>query len=167
MVRTSGLVALLFALAPASRGDDTKPFTDAEFVKDAASGGMLEVELGKVAAAKAKNADVKAFAERMVKDHSAANEKLKAAAKAAGHTAPTELNDKHQKTLDKFKDYKGTDFDKDYVECMVKDHEEAAKAFEKASKEAKDAGLKRFAADTLPVVKQHLEVAKKLPGGGK
>jgi putative membrane protein len=102
MVRVAGLVALSFAFAPVSRGDDAKPFTDAGFVMDAGSGGMLEVELGEVAAAKAKNADVKAFAERMVKDHTAANEKLKAT--AAGHAVPTKLNDKHQKALDKFKD---------------------------------------------------------------
>jgi len=162
MIRVSSFVALVAAFAASGRADDAKPFTDAEFVKAAGSGGMLEVELGKVAAAKAKNADVKAFAERMVKDHTAANAKLKNAAKAANLAIPAKLNDEHQKTLDKFKDYKGSDFDKDYVDCMVKDHEEDTKAFARASKEAKDPGVKSFAAETLPVVQQHLEAVKKL-----
>jgi len=165
MVRTVSCFALLLAVS--ARAEDTKPFTDADFVKAAASGGMMEVELGKVVAAKAKNADVKAFAERMVKDHSAANEKLKTAAKAAGLAVPDKLNDEHQKTLDKFKDYKGTDFDKDYVDCMVKDHEEDVKAFTRASQEAKDPNVKAFATETAPVVKQHLEAVKKLQTASK
>jgi len=169
MLRPLSFLALVLALGftGGSRADDKKPFSDAEFVKEAGSGGMLEVELGKVAAMKAKNADVKAFAERMVKDHTAANAKLKTAAKTAGFSVPEKLMDEHQKSLDKFKNYKGTDFDKDYVDAMVKDHEEDVQAFTRASKEAKDARVKAFAADTLPVVQQHLEAAKKLHNRSK
>jgi len=167
MVRILGCCVLALAFTTSGGADDKKPFTDAEFVKEAGSGGMLEVELGKVVAAKAKNGDVKAFAERMVKDHTAANAKLKNAAKSAGLAIPAKLNDEHQKTLDKFKDYKGTDFDQEYVDCMAKDHEEDVKAFTRASKEAKDAGVKAFAAETLPVVQQHLEVVKKLQSRSK
>ena len=158
-------LAAAFALVAgitSARADDKKPLDDATFVKMAASGGMLEVELGKIAAAKAKNADVKKFGEHMVKDHSKANEELKAAAKAAGIEVPAKLTDKNQKTLDMFKDFKGDDFDRAYVKDMVKDHEEDVAMFTRASKELKNKDLKDFATKTLPTLKEHLEMIKKL-----
>jgi len=157
----------LFAAVLGARAEDKKPapdqpFDDQTFVNMAASDGMHEVELGKIAAAKAKNDDVKKFAEMMIKDHTAANEELKGAAKAANIPVPDKLSDKHQKDLDMFKDYKGTDFDKDYMKHMVADHTEAVALFTRASKEAKSKEIKDFATKTLPVIQKHLEEAKKL-----
>jgi len=141
---------------------DSKPFDDAEFVKMAGSGGMHEVELGKLAAAKAQNEAVKKFGQQMVTDHSKANEELKAAAKDAGLMVPDKMIDQHQKEFDKFKDLAGADFDRKYVEHMIKDHEEDVAEFTRASKEAKNPSIKAFAAKTLPVIKTHLEEVKKL-----
>jgi putative membrane protein len=161
-------VAALFAAVIGARADDkkaaddAKPLDDATFVKKAGIGGLHEVELSKVAAARAKNDDVKKFGERMVKDHSKANDELKAAATAAGLEVPTKLDDKHQKHLDMFKDYKGDNFDAEYVKHMIKDHEEDVALFTRASKELKNSELKAFATKTLPVVKEHLEMVKKL-----
>ena len=123
---------------------------------------MHEVELGKIVAAAAKSDDVKKFAEQMVKDHTKANEELKTAAKAANIAVPEKIDAKHQKHLDMFKDYKGTDFDQDYMKHMVTDHTEAVALFTRASKEAKNKELKDFATKTLPTVQAHLEEAKKL-----
>lgn len=148
-----------------TRADDKKgdqPFDDATFVKKAASGGMLEVELGKVAAKQAKRDDVKKFGEQMVADHTKANEELKAAAKAAGLEVPTKLGDEHAKHFDMFANYKGTDFDRDYAKHMVKDHEEDVALFTRASKEAKSKDIKDFATKTLPTLQKHLEMAKKI-----
>lgn len=156
--------AVLLAGAFGLRADDKKdaPLDDATFVKKAASGGMLEVELGKVAAKMAKNDDIKKFGERMVKDHTKANEELKTAAKAAGVEVPAKLTDEHAKHFDMFANYKGTDFDRDYAKHMLKDHEEDVALFTRASKELKSKELKDFATKTLPVLQQHLEEAKKL-----
>jgi len=161
-----GPAALLLAaaLVPLA-ADDTKPaaaFDDAQFVAEAASGGMHEVELGKVAATKAKNEAVKKFGQMMVDDHSKANEELKKAAQSAGLTVPAKMNDHHQKELDKFKNYEGQDFDREYVKHMVDDHEKDVKEFTRASKDAKNAAVKGFATKTLPVLQGHLEKAKKL-----
>jgi putative membrane protein len=161
-----GALAILAAVIGA-RADDKppagdQPFDDTTFVKMAASDGMHEVELGKIGTAKAKNDDVKKFAEMMVKDHTKANEELKAAAKAANITVPEGLDEKHQKHVDHFKNYKGTDFDADYMKHMVTDHTEAVALFTRASKEAKNTELKDFATKTLPVIQGHLEQAKKL-----
>jgi len=166
MLQKTKLLAALVILAGAIgiRAED-KPgaaFDDAKFVTMAASDGMHEVELGKIAATQAKNDDVKKFGEMMVKDHSKANEELKAAAKAAGITVPEKIDEKHQKHIDAFKNYKGTNFDADYMKHMVTDHTQAVALFTRASKDAKNPQIKDFATKTLPVIQGHLEQAKKL-----
>jgi len=167
MVRKTTLVAAvaLLAVVIGVRAEDKPPadaFDDATFVKMAANDGMHEVELGKIAQVQAKNDDVKKFAETMVKDHTKANEELKTAAKAANIAVPDKIDDKHQKEIDRFKDYKGTNFDADYMKHMVTDHTEAVTLFTRASKEAKNKELKDFATKTLPTIQAHLEQAKKL-----
>ncbi|QJW93552.1 DUF4142 domain-containing protein [Frigoriglobus tundricola] len=168
MFRTTKLFAsvALIAIALGARADDKpaadQPFDDATFVKKAAIGGMYEVQVGKAVAPQAKNDDVKKFAEKMVKDHTTANEELKAAALSAGIPVPTKLDDKHQQKFESFKSYKGTNLDQDYVKDMVKDHEEDVALFTRASKEAKDAAIKNFATKTLPTLQKHLEMVKKL-----
>jgi putative membrane protein len=166
MVHRLKLVAVIgfFAVVVGARAEDKKgePFDDTSFVKMAASDGMHEVELGKIGAAQAKNDDVKKFAQQMVKDHSQANEELKAAAKAANIAVPEKLDEKHQKHVDAFKNYKGTNFDGDYMKHMVADHAQAVALFTRASKEAKHKELKDFATKTLPTIQGHLEQAKKL-----
>jgi len=154
-------LALLTGLA-AGRAEDKKAFDDNTFVAMAASGGMHEVELGKIAAGRAKNEDVKKFAQKMVDDHSKANDELRAAAKEAAIPVPDKMLEKHQKDVDTFKNYKGDNFDRDYVSHMVKDHEQDVKLFTRASKEAKNPQVKAFAQKTLPVLQGHLEQVKKI-----
>ena len=156
------LTGLLAAQAQDRKSEDTRPFDDQEFVKTAASAGMHEVELSKLAVTKARSDEVKKFAQKMVDDHSKANEELKAAAKQASLTVPDKMLDKHQKHVDEFKEYKGDNFDADYIKHTLKDHEESVALFGRAEKEAKNAQIKAFATKTLPVIKEHLEMAKKL-----
>jgi putative membrane protein len=159
---------LFFVASIATTGEDRKPgagsepFDDVTFVAKAASGGIHEVELGKLAATRAMREDVKKFAQKMVEDHTKANEELKKAAQAAGLRVPEKMNDENQKEFDHFKDYKGADFDKQYLKHMLEDHEKDVAEFTQASKEAKNPQVKAFAAKTLPVIQEHLELVKKL-----
>ena len=134
--------------------------SDSSFVEDAANGGMAEVEFGKVASTKATNPEVKKFAQMMVTDHTAANNALKALAGKKGWKLPTELDSSHKSTLDKLKGYSGAEFDKEYVEEMVNDHETDVKAFQDKAKNATDPDLKAFAEKTLPVLQKHLDAIK-------
>src|SRR5262245_48560957 len=119
-------VALLAAVAGARAADKkAAPFDDATFVRTAGIDGMDEFHLGKLVAERTKNDDVKKFAELMVKDHTAANESLKAAAKEAGIAVPEKIDDAHQQKYEAFKAYKGKDFDGDYIREMVKGHTDA------------------------------------------
>ena len=160
-------LSCLFGFVPAWASDEDqkpgeKPFDDAEFVQKAASGGMHEVALGKIAAAKATSEPVKKFAEQMVTDHGKLNEQLKKAAGAAGLAVPEVMNEQHQKEVDRFQNYKGRDFDRDYVTHMIADHEKDLAAFTRATKEAKQPAIKEFATKALPVVQEHLKEIKKL-----
>jgi putative membrane protein len=134
---------------------------DTEFMTEAASGGMMEVELGQLASNKAVSADVKKFAKMMVDDHSKANSELKSLAAQKGITLPTMLMEKHQKMVNDLTAKMGKDFDKEYMNMMVDDHKEDIDAFEKAAEKGNDADLKAFAAKTIPTLKQHLEMAEK------
>jgi putative membrane protein len=131
-----------------------------DFMKDAAIGGMTEVELGKLAAQKARNADVKKFAQMMVTDHSKANDELKSLAQKKNITLPSALDSDHQADVDELKSEAPDDFDKEYVEMMVDDHEKDVAEFERQSQNSPDADVKAFAAKTLPVLKKHLDAIK-------
>jgi len=123
---------------------------DKAFIKDAAKGGMMEVAMGRVAEENATNSEVKSFGGRMVKDHSNANEELKAIAKEKGVELPAE------KEAGKWKS------DKDYMDAMVKDHEKDLAAFEKEAKDGSDPDVKNFASKTAKTVRKHLDMAKEI-----
>ena len=139
-----------------------KVFDDAEFVKMAASGGMHEVELGKMAAEKAKSTEVKKLGQMMVDDHTKAGEALKAVAVAHKLELPAKMMEKHQKMVDKFKELKDEAFDKEYVKHAVMSHEMSVAAYTRAIKEAKNPDLRDFATKTLPTLQSHLKLAKEL-----
>ena len=129
-----------------------------DFLKAAAQGGMAEVKLGNLAATKSQNAEVKAFGKLMVADHTKANTELTALAKKKNISLPSDIGS-HQSTVDDLT--KATsDFDKNYVNDMVKDHEEDVAAFQKQADSATDPDVKAFAAKTLPTLKSHLEKIK-------
>jgi putative membrane protein len=140
---------------------------DKGFAMKAAQGGMLEVELGKVAQDKASASNVKDFGAKMVTDHSAANDKLKAIAEQKGWNVPDKLDAKHQAVVDKLSGMSGAAFDKAYVAEMVKDHESDAAAFQKEADSTQDPDMKTFATDTLETVKMHLHMIKDIQSGMK
>lgn len=137
---------------------------DKEFVDKAAQGGMAEVQLGQMAASKAQSADVKAFGQKMVQDHSNANTELKSVAAKQGVSLPTEVSAKQKEDMDKLSKLSGAAFDKEYVKMMVADHEKDVAEFQKQSEAGTDAELKSFAAKTVPILKAHLETIKGING---
>lgn len=135
---------------------------DKEFVSKAGMGGMAEVQIGNLALQNATNAEVKAFAQRMVDDHSKANAELQQLATTKGLALPTELSGEPKGMLDHLSSLHGADFDKTYMKHMVEDHEKDVAEFDKASTSATDNDLKAWAGKTLPTLKDHLEHAKRV-----
>jgi putative membrane protein len=135
---------------------------DKDFAMKAAQGNMAEVNGGNTAAQKGTSADVKTFGNRMVSDHGKALDELKQLAQTKGIALPSDVNAEQKKEADKLSKLSGAAFDKEYADAMVKDHQEDVAEFDKASKNAQDPDLKAWAAKTLPVIQDHLKMAKEM-----
>jgi putative membrane protein len=149
---------------------ETLAGTDRDFVDKAGSDGMLEVKLGQTATDKAVDPRVKAFGQRMVTDHSRANDELTQLAQRKGVTLSKELNPTHQQTVDRFSAMSGREFDKAYMDDMVKDHQKDIEEFRKQADQGQDPDVKSWAKSTLPTLEDHLkqaqETQRSLAGGG-
>ncbi len=156
-MRRMGLI-LLLAIPVTGLGAGSNP--DSAFYKEAAEGGMAEVDMGALAEQKASNSSVKDFGAMMVKDHSAANDKLKAIAASKNVSLPTSASMGQMATETKLKALSGDTFDKSYIKGMIKDHETDIALFEKESASGQDPDAKAFAAATLPTLKTHLRKIK-------
>ncbi|MBE0595749.1 MAG: DUF4142 domain-containing protein [Desulfuromonadales bacterium] len=133
---------------------------DQKFVKKAALGGLMEVELGQLAQEKGEASEVQEFGRRMVEDHGQANSELSQLAQQKGWELPTELDQKHQNTVDQLQRHSGEEFDQRYMREMVKDHTKDVRKFEKAKEKVSDPELLAFIEKTLPVLEEHLQLAR-------
>jgi putative membrane protein len=130
------------------------------FMTAAAQGGMMEVELGKLASTKAQNAEVKAFGKKMVEDHTKANTELKALAAKKNVELPKEMSGAQKAEVERLSKLSGAEFDREYVKLMVDDHDEDLEAFQEQADDAEDADVKAFAAKHVPILKTHYEMIK-------
>jgi putative membrane protein len=130
---------------------------DASFYKSAAEGGIAEVDAGRLAQEKANSQQVKDFGAMMVKDHSAANEKLQALASSKGITLPTSPSAAQMATKAKLDVLSGDTFDKSYVKGQISAHQQTVALFRKEISSGQDADAKAFASATLPTVRAHLK----------
>lgn len=130
---------------------------DVEFAVKAANGGMMEVKMGELAQKNGSAANVKAFGKMMATDHGKANEELKSLAAQKNITLPTTLGNDMQEKYDKMAKKTGKEFDKDYVDMMVKDHKHDVDAFKEEANDGKNADIKAFASKTLPTLEMHLQ----------
>jgi putative membrane protein len=151
----------------AAAGKSSLAKQDEQFVLKAAQGGMVEVRLGELASQKGGSAQVKEFGSMMVKDHGKANQELTELAGKKGVALSTELDSKHQSTVDRLGKLTGDAFDKAYTAEMVADHKKDVAEFEKAAKSATDPDIKAWAEKTLPTLQAHLQHAQGLSKGGK
>jgi putative membrane protein len=135
---------------------------DKKFAKEAALGGLTEVELGKLAQQKASSDAVKQFAQKMIDDHTKANDELKQAASKGGLQLPDALDKKHQSRVDKLSKLSGAEFDKAYIKDQMKDHQEDVRKFHAEAENGTDPTIKEFASKTVPTLEQHLQMVKDL-----
>jgi len=139
--------------------------SDQDFVNAAAQAGIAEVEASKLALDKSKDEAVRKFAQRMVDDHTKANEKLKAIAQSKNLKVATWPSKKQQKKIDSLRKVSGGEFDERYAEFFgVPAHKEAINLFEREAKSGNDKDLRQFAQDTLPTLREHLQMAQGLQG---
>lgn len=162
MRKLLALIALLPAFALAATENP-----DHDFYTKAAAGGMQEVEMAKLAEQNAKSAQVKSFAEMMVKDHTAANDKLKNLAATKGVPLPEELSTTQKASVDTLKMHSSSDFDDAYIKAQIDAHEDTVALLQKEISNGKDADARAFASKMLPTVQQHLEKIKEISASNK
>src|SRR5690242_12938136 len=133
------------------------------FVQQAAQTGMTEIEAAKVALARSQDPGIRSFAQRMVKDHAQSNLELADLATTKGISAPTRLDAEHQAMLDDIASKPDKDFDRTYSAHMHMGHTKALALFEAAAN-SPDAAVSGFAKKTLPTLREHQQLAEKLPG---
>jgi putative membrane protein len=133
------------------------------FIKTAIQHNYAEIDVGKLAQDKGKSPEVKAFGEKMVKDHSDANQKAIAAAQQMGIDPPKRADVSHEAEYLKLKVLSGDSFDKSFAKGMLKDHQNDVKQFQKESSKSDAAG--QFAKETLPTLQEHLSMAQQLNQG--
>jgi putative membrane protein len=130
-----------------------------DFVKEAATSDMLEIEAAKIAEQKG-NAEEKKFADQMVNDHTKTSADLKSMTPSGEQSSiPTKLDDSAQNKLDKLRDAKPEDFASVFDPMQVSAHKDAVSLFERYAKSGDDAKLKDWAGKTLPTLQHHLEMA--------
>jgi putative membrane protein len=162
----AGTIVLGLAAAPAfagqtaSKAPRSSGSADVDFLVDAAKGGLAEVELGQLAADKAASDEVKKFGQRMVSDHSKANDELKSLAQSKSIKLPTEVDAKDKATHDRLAKLSGAAFDRAYMQHMLADHRKDVNAFKKESTSGKDSEVKAWASKTLPTLEEHLKLAQ-------
>ena len=139
------------------------PQADKDFMANAASGGIAEVEMARVALDKSTSAAVKGHAQHMINDHTKANEELRRIATAKGITLSDVPNASHKAMVDKISATPASDFDKTYIaEAGVKAHQEMQTLFRNESTSGLDPDVKAFATKTLPTVETHLKQSEKI-----
>jgi len=152
-------VAALWGL-PAAQAQNLSA-QDQKFIQDAAKGGMMEVQMGRLAMEKGQSQAVKNLSQRLIDDHSKGNRELEALAKRKGVTLPPD--DAKMVYAMPLASKSGADFDREFARALVEDHQKDIVAFEKQASSGSDADVKNWAKETLPTLRAHLSAAQALP----
>jgi putative membrane protein len=134
---------------------------DRQFMMDAAKGGMTEVHVAQMGIEHGMNRDVKRFAQRLVNDHTKANQELMALAKTKSVQLPPD--DPKMASSMPIAKATGAAFDEEFAKMMVDDHQKTVALFEKEANSGSDPDVKNWASKTLPTLRSHLTEAKVLP----
>jgi putative membrane protein len=155
-------VSLLAVSGPAAAQLQVVNNADRAFINKAATDGAAEVELGRLATLRAARPSVRSFGERMVIDHGRSNAELAALAQSKGLALPTLLEPSQQVMRDRLNSLTGADFDRAYMSEMVRDHTEDIAVFERAAEVSADPDIKAWAARSLPMLRDHLALARQV-----
>jgi putative membrane protein len=147
----------LEAAKPAA--DHSNP-QDKLFVRQAALGNRAEVELGQLAGKKAESQPVREFAQHMIEDHGKSGDLLRKVSRGVNANIPKELDPEHQSVRAKLEKASGKEFDVAYIAAMIQDHQRTANLLQWEISNGQSESLKKYAADTLPDVMEHLEMAQ-------
>jgi putative membrane protein len=136
---------------------------DRNFIEDQLQDGQAEIRLGQLASERASSPRVKEFAQMMVQDHTKAGNELREIVQQA-NLQLEQGDQEHQDLIERLSKLSGAEFDREYMEAMVNDHEDAVSELERRT-DNENPQIRQYAANTLPVVRQHLERAQEIQKG--
>jgi putative membrane protein len=151
-----GAIALLGVISLTASAQLSKQ--DREFVLKAAQGGLFEVQANQMGVNRSRNAEIKQASRRMVKDHTAANNELKALARNKGIVLPTQTDAKHRAILSRLQRLSGMQFDREHVTSQLKAHQETIALFKKQAKHGKDKDLVAWARGLIMDLETHHDI---------
>jgi putative membrane protein len=154
-----GAAAIVAGIAPAA--ETTMP-KDQVFLMEAAASQKAEIALGQMAIERGKNDRVKQFGRRMIEDHQKAGREVKQLASQAALEPAADPPTVHKDKAQHIAQLSGKEFDRTYIGYMLKDHIKDVTEFERGAKELKNARVQQWASATLPVLKEHLKMAKNI-----
>lgn len=138
------------------------------FVAQAAASGLFEIESSRLALDRSNLESVRQFANQMIQDHTLANQRLMTLARTDGIAVQPMVTGQQEQRLTALRGLSGRDFDRQYMSDQILAHEDAIRTFE-AARTSSDPGMQPFreyAAQTLPVLEHHLQMAQSIAGSG-
>ena len=153
------------ATSASSAGTSAGTTADAamsRFIENAASSGLMEIELGRMAEREASDPGVQAFGKAMARHHTEVGDRLELLAALKGIRLPGAMLPEHQRAVDRLSQLSGRDFDTEYMQLMAEDHAKAVEAFETQARTGTDADIKAFVDATLPGLREHLALAQEV-----
>lgn len=137
-------------------------YADEGFIRDAAMANLTEIELGRLAQRKARNADVRRFGQRMIDDHGKAQSELQSVARSIGVDVPQTLDSTHRDMVNQLERESDMNFDREFMRMMVEDHGKVVDKFDTQSRSARNTQVRDFATRTLPTLRDHLREAREI-----
>jgi putative membrane protein len=134
--------------------------SQSSFIQKAAEANLTEAELGKLAAQKSQNSQIKQFADHLQMDHQSANQKLQPIAQSQGVQIPQSLDFRHRSELNRLEKLSGAEFDREFATTALRDHARTIALFQKEAQQGHDTATKQYAEDMLPALQHHLDMAK-------
>ncbi len=135
---------------------------DQDFVKDASTLNQKEIEFGRLGQRQASNDRVREFAQKLIDDHTKAQDELTTLARTKNVQIASQLPQEHRQMVDKMNQMQGAEFDREFIKHMIQGHERAIQQFDQQSRTGEDAQLKAFAQRQLPILRSHLQTARDL-----
>ncbi|MDA8232948.1 MAG: DUF4142 domain-containing protein [Magnetospirillum sp.] len=160
-------LSIVLASAPAFAQQAGKMSSqDREFIPEAVTDNMLQVDLGTMAEQHGANPEVRKFGQRMVEDHGKFNKEITGIAERDGMAPPKQISADQQREVDRLSSLQGEAFDNAYMPMMVQEHQKYVKTYQKEIDEGQNSAVKRYAQDTLPTLKEHLSMAQSIAPQG-
>ncbi|MDC7788709.1 DUF4142 domain-containing protein [Rhodoplanes sp. TEM] len=146
-----------------AQGQQARSIPAAEFVQRAAVSNLFEIQSSRLADTKARNEQVRQFAQRMIEEHGQAGQRLRSAAQ--NQSIPDALDQQHTQMIQELQNASGSGFDRRYVDMQVKAHEQAVSLYESFVRGGEEGQLQQFARQTLPTLRDHLQSARQIEQG--